>query len=158
MGAVIGSAAFKDLYMKGKIDKWVRDVKELAEIAGEEPKLVYSLFTKAISHRWTYVQHKIPDIDHHFAPLEEATREKLIPALIGRKFSDTERIILSLPVRYNSMGLCNPTSVSQEFEASTAITKSHTKIIIQQEREIRNYDSEKVQNTIKETKCLKEVC
>ena len=71
MGAVIGSAAFKDLYMKGKIDKWVRDVKELAEIAGEEPKLVYSLFTKAISHHWTYVQCTTPDIDHHCAPLDQ---------------------------------------------------------------------------------------
>ena len=29
-------------------------------------------------------------------------------------------------------------------------------IIIRQERDLRNYDSEKVKNTIKETKCLKE--
>ena len=33
ISAVIWSASFKDLYGKGKIDKWIRDVEEVAEIA-----------------------------------------------------------------------------------------------------------------------------
>ena len=93
---------------------------------------------------------------HHFAPLKEVIREKLIPALIGRKVSDTEKRILALPVRYGGMGIRNPTNAAQQFKTSTAIIKSLTKIIIQQERDFRNNDSEEVQNTIKETKCLKE--
>ena len=83
-------------------------------------------------------------------------REKLIPALIGGKVSYAERRILALPVTHGGMGIRNPTRASQGFKASTAITRSLTKIIIQQERDFRNYDSEEVQNTIKETKCLKE--
>ena len=83
-------------------------MEELAEIAVNEPPLVYSSFTKAISHRWTCVQRTMPDIDHHFAPLKEVIREKLIPALIGRKVSDTDRRIFVLCVRYAGMRLRNP--------------------------------------------------
>ena len=83
-------------------------------------------------------------------------REKLIPALIGEKVSYAERRILALPFTHGGMGIRNPTSASQGFKASTSITRSLTKIIIQQETDFRNYDSDEVQNTIKETKYLKE--
>ena len=33
MGAVTGSEAFKEIYVKTKIEKWIKDVEELAEIA-----------------------------------------------------------------------------------------------------------------------------
>ena len=55
MGAVIGSKAFKEIYVKTKVEKWIKDVEELAEIAKDEPQVVYASFTKAVSHRWTYV-------------------------------------------------------------------------------------------------------
>ena len=90
MGAVIGSSTFKEKYVSNKVKKWVEDVEELALIAKEEPQLVYSSFTKAICHRWTYVQRTIPGIEHLFGPLEEAIRDKLIPALIGRRVSDID--------------------------------------------------------------------
>ena len=40
--------------MKEKVEKLVRDVKELAEIAKDEPQAAYASFTKAVGHRWTY--------------------------------------------------------------------------------------------------------
>ena len=36
------------------IRKWIEDVEELTVIANDEAHVVYSLFTKAICHRWTY--------------------------------------------------------------------------------------------------------
>ena len=69
MGAVIGSSTFKEKYVSNKVKKWVEDVEELALIAKEEPQLVYSSFTKAICHRWIYVQRTIPGIEHLFGPL-----------------------------------------------------------------------------------------
>ena len=74
MGAVIGSKSSKETYVQKKVDKWVEDVKELAKIAADEPQVAYASFTKAISHRWTYVQRTIPDISNLFVPLEDATR------------------------------------------------------------------------------------
>ena len=99
MGAVIGSHEFRETYVSNKVNKWVEDVTELSKLAKDEPQAVYSCYTKAISHRWTYVQRTIPDISHLFRPLEASIRDKLIPALVGRTVSDAERKIFTLPVR-----------------------------------------------------------
>ena len=107
MGAVVGSEEFKEIYVKRKIEKWVEDVEELSKLAKDEPQAVYSSFTKAISHRWSYVQRTIPDIQHLFIPLEDAIREKLIPAIIGRSISNIERRILALPIRMGGLGIMN---------------------------------------------------
>ena len=156
MGAVIGSEEFKVSYVNSKINKWIVDVEELSTLAMDEPQAVYSCFTKAISHRWTYVQRTIPDIENLFRPLEEAIRDKLIPALIGRNVSDIERRILALPVRYGGLGIANPTNSSMEYSASTAITHNLTQIIYNQESDFSNYDNEGVKRTIKEMKAQKE--
>ena len=74
MGAVIGSDEFKEQYVMNKVDKWIEDVEELAKIAKDEPQAVYPCFTKAVNHRWTYVQRTIPNVEH----LEEAIRHKLV--------------------------------------------------------------------------------
>ena len=156
MGAAIGSERFKEIYVKTKVDKWVTDIEELSEIAKDEPQSVYSSFTKAISHRWTYVQRTIPGIDHIFIPLEGVIREKLIPALVGRRVSDVERRILALPVRFGGMGIRDPTKASQEFDASSKITQSLTQIIINQERDFSHYDPEEVKRCVEEVKRVKE--
>ena len=144
MGAVIGSERCKEEYVVNKIKKWIDDVSELSKIAKDEPQLVYSSFTKAICHRWTYVQRTIPDIEHHFAPLEEAIRDQLIPALIGRTVSDLERRILALPVRHGGMGISDPTKSTQQFVSSTKITQSLTRVIFNQEKGFSNYDADVV--------------
>ena len=130
MGAVIGSPEFKNEYVAGKIEKWIEDIETLAEIAKDEPQAAYSSYTKAISHRWTYVQRTIPDIGDLFEPLEKCIREKFIPAIIGRHISDTERKILLLPVRFGGIGIPNPVlTADHEFSASVDITSSLTEII-----------------------------
>ena len=119
MGAVIGSKEFKVQYIQNKVAKWVQDVEALAEIAKDEPQLAYSSFTKAISHRWTYVQRTVPNIADLFEPLEHAIRETLIPNLIGRKINDVERKMFELPVKLGGLGLYNPTKTADsEFNAS----------------------------------------
>ena len=156
MGAVIGRQEFKQLCMTNKINRWVEDVEELAELAKEEPQAVYSCFTKAICHRWTYVQRTIADISHHFEKLEFAIREKLIPALIGRSISDIERRILALPVRLGGMGIVDPTQSSHEYNASTRITENLTAIIYNQEADFTNYNSERVKQVVAVAKAEKE--
>ena len=66
MGAVIGSEEFKIKYVQSKVSKWVCDIEVLSEIAHDEPQAVYSSYTKAVSHRWTYVQRTIPGIAELF--------------------------------------------------------------------------------------------
>ena len=156
MGAVIGSQSFKQTYVEKKVSKWVEDVDELSALAKEEPQAVYSCYTKAVCHRWTYVQRTIPGISHLFKPLETALREKLIPALVGRTVSDVERRILALPVRLGGMGIVDPTKSSTEFTASTTITENLTRIICNQEGDFSNYNSEQVKENIAAVKAEKE--
>ena len=156
MGAVIGSAAFKEIYVANKVSKWVEDVEEMAKIAQDEPQAAYSCFTKAISHRWTYVQRTIPDIEHLFEPLEFAIRDKLIPALVGRNVSDVERRIFALPVRLGGMGIPDPSiTCNHEHTASMAITENLTRIIVNQEKDFSNYNKEEVKERINASKALK---
>ena len=57
MGAVIGSTEFKEEYVSEKVTKWVQqDIEELTLIAKDEPQVALSSYTKAISHKWTYLQ------------------------------------------------------------------------------------------------------
>ena len=118
---------------------------------------MYSCFTKAIAHRWSYVQRTIPGIDRLFIPLEEVIREKLIPAIVGRKVSDIERRILALPIRHGGMGIANPTKTSEhEHDASLRITNNLTQIIYNQEEDFSNYNQEEVNEEIKKIKAEKE--
>ena len=75
----------------------------------------------------------IPDISNALIPLEKAIREKLIPALCGKKVNDQERKLLSLPPRLGGMGLTNPVESSPfEFESSTRLTEEQQQFVIKQ--------------------------
>jgi len=43
-----------------------------------------------------------------FELLENAIRDQLIPALVGREVIDAERQILVLPLRHSGLGLTDP--------------------------------------------------
>ena len=158
MGAWVGSRAHKEKYVSDKVQKWIEDVEELLRIAKIEPQAAYTCFTKAVSHRWSYVQRTIPDISHLFIPLEESIREKLIPAILGRKINDVERIIFSLPVRLGGMNLKNPVETSdEEFKASRYITENLAQITyVRQENNFENYDEEDALARVKAAKVMKE--
>ena len=127
LGAVIGSESFRKEYIENKVKKWTRDFQQLAAIAKDEPQLAYSAYTKAISMRWCFLQRTIPDTGQYFIPLEEMIREKLIPAIIGRKISDLERKLVSLPVRLGGLGIQDPTlSANVEYRSSSIVTQSLT--------------------------------
>ena len=118
---------------------------------------VYSCYTKAISHRWSYVQRTIPGIRHLFIPLEEAIKEKLIPAIIGRKISDVERKIFAVPVRMGGMNILNPVETAEtEYESSRYITENLAQVIGNQETDLTNYNENESLNTIKKVKLEKE--
>ena len=157
LGAVIGSENFRKEYIENKVKKWSRDVQQLAAIAKDEPQLAYSAYTKAISMRWCFLQRTIPDTGQYFIPLEETIREKLIPAIIGRKINDLERKLVSLPVRLGGLGIQDPTlSADIEYRSSSIVTQSLTNLIENQEEDLSNYDSERVKRDIQQVKSEKE--
>ena len=107
--------------------------------------------------RWCFLQRTIPDTKTYFEPLEGTIRDKLIPAIIGRRVTDLERKIISLPVRLGGMGIQNPTlTADTEFRNSSIITKNLTTLIENQEQNLENYDEERLMSEIKRMKTEKE--
>lgn len=145
LGAVVGNKAFKEEYVTNKVNNWVKDIEELANIAKEDPQIAYAGYTKGLCHRWKYVQRTIPDIEKLMEPLEDAISNELIPAIVGRKVSPTEREILSLPVRYGGLGIHNPATTSaREYHCSRAITEPLVTQICKQEMSVSNLDRYKI--------------
>ena len=62
----------------------------LSKQAQDDPQAAYSAFTKGVSSRWTLFQRTVPDASELFETLENAIRDRLIPALVGREVSDAE--------------------------------------------------------------------
>ena len=98
LGAVLGSTQSKVEFVTKKVEGWVDDVKQLAQIATSEPQAAYTGYCNGIQHRWTFFQRTIPGISDLMVPLENVMRRTLIPALVGRQVSDEEREITALPV------------------------------------------------------------
>ena len=92
LGAALGSQAFVETYVTGKVQEWVREVEQLAAIARSQPHAAYAAMTHGLSSKWTYLSRTIPNISDLFQPLENAIRYKCLPALTGRSaFTEQKR-------------------------------------------------------------------
>ena len=78
---------------------WVNKITLLSEIAQSHPHSAYCALTHGLIGRWTYVMRTIPDIASLLAPLEDAIRLHLIPALTDyAACSPILRDLLALPL------------------------------------------------------------
>ena len=77
----------------------------------------------------------VPNIGHLFEPLENAIKEKLIPALAGGHSPSTrDREILALPPRLGGLGIPNPRgSAESEYQNSKKLTAKLTSLIVEQD-------------------------
>ena len=158
IGAALGSQTFKEEYVKTKVDCWVKDISNLAEIAEEEPQAALSAFNIGLSKRWTFLQRTVHDTNEMFQPVENAIRELLIPAICGRKVTDIERRMLSLPYRYGGLGIRNPVKTAdREYIASSGVTEQLTNLICQQITDIMQLDREKVKERKQQLSTEKEI-
>ena len=83
----------------------------------------YPAFTFGLWHRWRYFLRTLPDIADLLEPLERVVSDVLIPVLLEHQVTETERVLLALPVRMGGLGLVNPVNQSrQEYEASIKAT------------------------------------
>ena len=158
LGAVIGTEDFHESYVMDKVSRWVKDIEELSEIGKDDPQSAYAAYTKALCHRWTFVQRTIPGVSALFEPLESAIKNKFLPAIIGRQISEAERALFTLPVRLGGLGISNPVESTEiEFKASEKITGSLKKLIIDQQQSLDGYQSDQVTELTRECMRDKEV-
>ena len=72
-----------------------------------------------------------------FEPLENAIRDQLISAVVGREVSEAERQILALPLRHGGLGLTDHRETAKtEYKHSTQITDELTTKIYTQKLDL----------------------
>ena len=108
LGAAVGNSAFKESYVKLKVDNWVLAVKKLAVIATTQPHAAFAAFSHCLQGQWTFLSRAMPGTSDLFQPLEQTIRADFIRALLKREVNDLERDMLSLPARMGGMGIYKP--------------------------------------------------
>jgi hypothetical protein len=151
IGAALGSDNFKTEYVSRKVANWVKDVADLADIAKEEPQCALSAYNTGLSHRWTFLQRTVEGVSQLFQPLEDAIRNLLIPAVVGRHVSDLERRLLALPYRHGGLGVRNPVNTADtEYRSSVEVTAELTNLICRQVTDLRMLDADRVKEKKRE--------
>ena len=125
LGAVIGSQAYKQEFVNSIVDKWIRELRVLTEIAETQPQAAYSAYIHGFKHKFTYTMRTIPTICNEMKRVEAVVRNEFIPAVTGgHACSDEERKLLSLPVKFGGLGIHEVDKRSnQEYEASRKVTQ-----------------------------------
>lgn len=105
VSAVLGSKAYLEEYVEGKVEDWVSQVVKLAEFGSTYPQACYAAFTFGLRHRWTYYLRTLPDIEELLEPLERAIADVLIPSITDHHCTKNERDLVALPVRQGASDL-----------------------------------------------------
>ena len=137
LGAVIGTESFIDEYVDQKLEEIVDELRILVEITKIEPQAAYAAFVAGFRHKLTYMMRTIPNIGQHLSKIDNIVSNEFIPALMGGKIvNDSERKLLSMPVKYGGLALPIFAQISDlEFYNSTLITKDLCTRIKTQQRE-----------------------
>ena len=98
-----------------------------------------------MTSRWTYLQRTVEGIADYFSPLQSVIRNNLLPKLRGRHFSELNRRIIALPLRFRGLSIRNPElTPDREYKNSVQVTKQLTDIILRQDTSIALFDHEEI--------------
>ena len=153
LGASIGSSTFKEAYVNGKVNSWLKELENLCNTAEFQPQAAYSAFIFGFVHKFTYYLGTIPDIVQLLLPIEQFIASKFIPSLFGCEVSQEMREILALPNRLGGMGIVDLMKESGfEYEASKTISAPHAALIVQQSLHLLPNEDE-VKQLVNNVKC-----
>ena len=134
LGAVIGSAEFRDQYVTDKIQGWVEELKMLEKVAKVEPHVAYCAYVFGMQHKYTYLLRTIPNIAQHLKKLDDAIDNHLIKQLINNHtITDTDRQWFSLPARLGGLGINIPSEIADTYYSNSKLmTRNLVRQIIHQ--------------------------
>ena len=106
LGEVIGSAEYRDKYVKDLVKVWDNQLTILSTITKTQPQAAYLAFASGFKSK-LYFLRTIPNIRHLLLPVERTIRRnKFIPAVTGCHIcSDKERVLISLPTSYGRLSI-----------------------------------------------------
>lgn len=74
LGSTIGSICFAKEYTTHKVEDYVEEIENLAEIAEHYPQSAYAAFYHCFMGKWCYIIQTIEDIDTLFQLLENVVK------------------------------------------------------------------------------------
>ena len=100
MGGIIGDSddEMRYMYIDGKVDEWIDELKVLAMIGEKQPQVAYSALVKSLQSKWNFVQRVIQGGQMSYHRLEEFLADVLLPAFFwnrGYKGIDRSRSVFS---------------------------------------------------------------
>lgn len=122
LGSPVGSQDYINRFVQSKVDTWSDLLFTLSHFAETYPQAVYSAVTHGVTGWWQFLCRTTPNICPLLSPLEDAIRNKLIPSLVGRDPSINLRELFALPVRLGGLGICDPTTLGDEYNYSTCVS------------------------------------
>ena len=132
LGAALGSRSFLEEYVGEKVDEWVTEVTELAELAISQPQASYAAFTFGLAAPLDIFPKNITG----YCRSTRATRAVFIPAVTDHTVTEVECDLLGLPVHMGGLGFTDPVvASSSEYEASIKVTDPLVRRIIEQEHQ-----------------------
>ena len=113
--AVIGWETFKQKYVQGKIDRWIKGLRVLCKIAWCEPQGASSGFIKGFKHKPIYFMRVILNIKNQLKQLYDVKRTEFLPSITGGiNYSDIERRLMPLPARFRGLEIPITSEFAQE--------------------------------------------
>ena len=129
-----------------KINKRVKELHVLSEIAKIAPQAAYTCFVSGYKHKLNYYMRTIPGIGKLLRKGDEAVRTEFIPAITGGIFiTESDRKLLSLAPRLGGLGIPIFEELSEiEYQNSVMISEDLCNRITDQ---FRRYEPDPELNT-----------
>ena len=128
----------------------------LSKTAEIHPQAAYSAYINGFQHKFNYSLRTLANIENYLVPIEEVLRTEFIPEITGGYiFSDTERILMSIPIRFGGLGLTIINKISEStYNYSREITAKLTENVIKQYKDanINKEDIRKIKSSIRNLK------
>jgi len=80
LGAVLGTAAFKEEYIQEKVSGWIKAMQVLSKFAKTQPHAAFATFTHCLQACWTFLCRTIPGAGIFLRPLEDCIRNEFLPS------------------------------------------------------------------------------
>ena len=136
LGAVIGTANFKQNHIKEKINQLIQELRVLSKIVWYEPQAAYSCFITGFKHKPTYFMRTIPKIGKELKQLDDVYELNSYRNYRRINCSDFESKLLSFPPKLGGLGIpIFSETAEREYKFSTTISKDLTSRIVNRHRQ-----------------------
>ena len=129
LGSAIGDASAMNLYCEEKVQKYSKMTEKLREFARSNPHPIYSFLTKGVQSKLSFMTRTTPEFHVELDGVGKHISEKLIPTLTGRDApNETQRELLSLPLRLVGLNIQMPSDYSEIFKWSKMTSEPLEKV------------------------------